>query len=74
MNRHLNIIIEKDTDGYYAYVPELKGCQSQGDTLDEVTYNINEAIELYLETMTQEQINDVLNKETIIRTKELEIA
>ena len=32
----LNIIIEEDEDGFYAYCPELKGCQSQGDTLEEV--------------------------------------
>lgn len=27
----------------------MKGCQSQGDTLEEAIANINEAIELYLE-------------------------
>ncbi len=25
-----------DEFGYYAYCPELKGCHTQGDTLDEV--------------------------------------
>ncbi len=36
----LNIIIEEDQDGFYAYCPELKGCQSQGDSLEEVKENI----------------------------------
>ncbi|MFB2898822.1 type II toxin-antitoxin system HicB family antitoxin [Aerosakkonemataceae cyanobacterium BLCC-F50] len=47
----INIIIEKDEDGFYAYSPELEGCQSQGDTLEEVKANIKEAVELYLESL-----------------------
>jgi hypothetical protein len=34
-----------------AWCPELKGCQSQGDTLEDAVANIKEAIELYLETL-----------------------
>lgn len=49
-----NIIIEKDQYGYYAFCPEMKGCHSQGDSLDEVLKNIKEAIELYVETLSQE--------------------
>lgn len=51
MSKRLNVIIEKDEFGYYAYCPDLEGCQTQGDSLDEVTENIIEAIELYLETL-----------------------
>ncbi len=51
INDKVNIVIEKDEDGYYAYVPELEGCQSQGDTLEEVTANIQEAIALYLDSL-----------------------
>ncbi len=50
-----NIIIEKDEDGYYAYCPELSGCQSQGDSLEEVRENIFEAVELYLETLSESE-------------------
>ncbi len=50
-----NIIIEKDEDGYYAYCPELPGCQSQGDSLEEVRENIFEAVELYLETLSESE-------------------
>jgi predicted RNase H-like HicB family nuclease len=46
----LNFVIEKSSEGYFSYCPELKGCFTQGDTLDEVKQNIREAIELYLET------------------------
>ncbi len=51
MSHKFNVVIEKDEDGYYAYVPELEGCQSQGDTLDEVTANIQEAIAVYLDSL-----------------------
>lgn len=51
----VNVVIEKDEDGYYAYCPSLEGCQTQGDSLEEVTANIQEAVELYLETLSPEE-------------------
>ena len=39
----VSIVIEKDDFGYYAYSPELEGCQTQGDTFEEVMANIKEA-------------------------------
>ena len=51
MSRKASVVIEKDNHGFYAWCPELKGCQSQGQTLDEAIANIREAIELYLETL-----------------------
>jgi len=59
----VSIVIEKDEYGYYAYCPELEGCHSQGDSLDEVMGNIKEAIELYLETLSEEEIKQALSKE-----------
>ena len=51
MSYKASIVIEKDEHGYYAYCPELEGCQTQGDSLGEVIANMKEAIELYLETL-----------------------
>jgi len=51
MSRKATVVIEKDQHGFYAWCPELKGCQSQGNTLEETVANIKEAIELYLETL-----------------------
>ena len=39
---------EEDDGGFSVWVPSLPGCCSQGDTLEEATNNIREAIELYL--------------------------
>ena len=43
-----SVIIEEDKldGGYIAYVPSLKGCYTQADTLDELKANIIEAIEI----------------------------
>ena len=42
-------------DGYVAIVPTLPGCHTQGDTLTEVMQNAKEAIDLYIETLTEQE-------------------
>ena len=47
---NFTVVIEKDEDGVYVgSVPALRGCHTQGKTMDELLKNIKEAIELYLE-------------------------
>jgi len=46
------IIHEADEGGYWAEVPALPGCVTQGDTVDEVTVNLREAIEGWLAVET----------------------
>jgi predicted RNase H-like HicB family nuclease len=53
--RKASVVIESDEHGFYAWCPELKGCQSQGATLEQAIANIKEAIELYLETLPDEE-------------------
>ena len=49
-DRNFTVVIEQDEDGMYVgSVPALKGCHSQGRTVDELMENITEAIELCLE-------------------------
>lgn len=74
MSHRVNVLIEKDADGYYAYCPDLPGCQSQGDSLEEVTENIREAIELYLETLSNEEKQNFLGKEVLAMTLEVQVA
>jgi predicted RNase H-like HicB family nuclease len=40
----------QDEGGYTAYVPDLPGCVSEGETLEEATAMIQEAMALYLES------------------------
>jgi Uncharacterized conserved protein len=52
MNRYkFSVIIEKDEDGYYASVPERKGCYSQGSSYEEVSERIQDAIKHYTEDL-----------------------
>ncbi len=48
---NFSVIVEKDNldGGYFAYVPQLKGCFTQAKTLDELRENILEAIAVSLE-------------------------
>ena len=47
MDRHYDVVIERDADGYYvASVPRLRGCHTQARSLDELLVRIREAIEL----------------------------
>jgi len=48
--REFYVVIEKDEDGFFVgEVPQLRGCYTQGKTLDELMINIKEVIELCLE-------------------------
>jgi len=53
--RKVSVVIEQDQHGCYAWCPELKGCQSQGATIEEALSNIREAAELFLETLAEEE-------------------
>jgi predicted RNase H-like HicB family nuclease len=55
MSRDFNVIIERDSEGYYvATVPSLRGCHTQAKSLDELMDRIREAIELCLEVEEDE--------------------
>lgn len=62
MNHTLQVIIEQDKDGYFAYVPELRGCQTQGDSMEEVMKHIKEAIDLYLSTLRPAEVKRLMKK------------
>jgi predicted RNase H-like HicB family nuclease len=74
MSYKITVIIEQDEDGYYAYAPELDGCQTQGDTLDEVIKNMQEAVELYAATMTEEELRQAVSTSILTTTLEVAVA
>lgn len=49
--RYTMILEPQAGGGYHAYCPALKGCYSQGDTLDEAVENMREAVEAYIESV-----------------------
>jgi predicted RNase H-like HicB family nuclease len=48
-----------------AVVPSLPGCHTQGDTLAEVMENVKEAINLYVETLTEQEKKDFLRQKVV---------
>lgn len=54
-----DVVFEKESDGGYSiWVPDLPGCTSQGDNLEEAINNTKEAIELYLEDADNDKIKE----------------
>ena len=46
------IVIEPTQTGFSAYGPDLPGCITVGETVEQTRANMEEAIELYLEELT----------------------
>ena len=44
------VVHEAEEGGFWAEVPALPGCVSQGETMDELLANVREAIEAWLAT------------------------
>jgi predicted RNase H-like HicB family nuclease len=59
------IIMEDETGGYIAFVPALPGCHTQGENLQELMENVKEAMELYLETLTEEEKRELLKQKVV---------
>ena len=52
MSQQFTAILETEaTGGYHVFCPVLKGCHSEGKTETEAMENIQEAIELYVESL-----------------------
>jgi predicted RNase H-like HicB family nuclease len=71
MTRKASVLIEKDEHGFYAWCPELKGCQSEGATIEDALANIREAIELYLETLPVDERDALLSREILTTSIEV---
>jgi predicted RNase H-like HicB family nuclease len=55
MQREFDVVIERDSVGYYvASVPSLRGCHTQARSLDELMNRVREAVELCLEVEGEE--------------------
>jgi predicted RNase H-like HicB family nuclease len=56
MKREFDVVIERDTDGYFvASVPSLPGCHTQAKSMDKLSERISEAISLCLEEYGMEE-------------------
>ena len=71
-NYKLTAVIEKDTDGYFAYCPELQGCYTQGDTYEEALSEVQSAIRFHVETFGAEVLEEAEVAEEVF-TAETEV-
>jgi predicted RNase H-like HicB family nuclease len=71
MARKASVVIETDAHGVYAWGPELKGCQTEGATVEEALTNIKEAIELCLETLPPDQRDALISREILTTAVEV---
>lgn len=72
MLRNLTAIIEKEGTGYVSLCPELD-IASQGDTIQEAKENLKEALGLFFECASQEEIRQRLHDEIFITSVEVAI-
>ncbi len=55
MNRRLTAIVEREGDGYVALCPEVD-VASQGDSVAQARKNLEEALTLFFETASPEEV------------------
>ncbi len=66
MRRQLTAIIEKEDDGYVSFCPEYDIASHQGDTVEEAHKNLQEALELFFETASPQEIQSRYHGEIYI--------
>jgi predicted RNase H-like HicB family nuclease len=67
MKRMFTAAIRREGDGFVAICPELD-VASQGQTVEEARDNLREAVELFLETASPQEVKDRMHEE-IYRTR-----
>jgi predicted RNase H-like HicB family nuclease len=70
--QRLTGLIEREGNGFVALCPELD-VASQGDTVDEARRNLIEAVELFFETASPNEIQDRLHGEVYVTPIEVKV-
>lgn len=72
MTRKLTATIEREGDGYVALCPEVD-VVSQGDSVAEARHNLEEALALFFETASAEEIEGRLRNEVYVTHVEVAV-
>jgi len=65
-------IVQKDQDAWIALCPEFD-VASQGATMEEATANLREAVELFIEVASPEELEQRLHSETYLSQLEVKL-
>lgn len=63
---NFSVVVEEDSNGFFAFCPELQGCYSQGKKYEDVLENIKDAIELHIKDRS-------MDKEKLERPKSISL-
>lgn len=72
MQKQLTAIIEREGDVYVSLCPEVD-IASQGGTIEEARENLREALELFFETASPEEIQQRLHDEVYVTRVEVAV-
>ncbi|MBI4055768.1 MAG: type II toxin-antitoxin system HicB family antitoxin [Elusimicrobia bacterium] len=72
MSYKFSAIVEKEGKWYVALCPELD-VASQGETVEEALENLKEAVKLYMETASPEEIQSGLSTPPLVTTLEVSV-
>ncbi|MGA2937808.1 MAG: type II toxin-antitoxin system HicB family antitoxin [Syntrophobacteraceae bacterium] len=72
MKKQLTAIIQREGDGYVSLCPELD-IASQGDTIEEARNNLQEAVVLFFETASPNEVQTRLHEEVYVTQVEVSI-
>jgi predicted RNase H-like HicB family nuclease len=72
MHKQFTVIIEREGNGYVSLCPDID-IASQGDTIEEARENLREAIELFFETASPEEIQTRVHEEVYVTQMEVSV-
>ena len=72
MQKQLTAIIEREGDGYVSFCPEVD-VASQGGTIEEARENLREALALFYEVASPEEIQPRLHEEVYVTRVEIAV-
>ena len=72
MTRTLTAWLQKEDDQWVALCPELD-VASQGSSIEQAKANLKEAVELFLETASPDEIQQRLHTETYLSPLEIQV-
>ena len=72
VKKQLTAIIEREGDGYVSLCPELD-IASQGDTIEEARNNLREAVQLFFEAASPNEIQTRLHEEVYVTQLEVSV-
>lgn len=72
MKYQLTAVIEREGNGYVSLCPELD-LASQGDAIEDARANLVEAVQLFLETASSQEIKNRLHEEVYVTHLEVAV-